>query len=355
MNLLFDHWGVIKVFLLTTLSFVVTIIWTPALTHYLYKYKLGKAIRVDPNTPIFSQLHSKKSGTPTMGGVLIWVTTLVLAVVLYYLSRWTGSPFFEKLNFLTRSQTLLPLGALVASALVGLVDDFFNVRRVGPKGGGLSMKHRLLIYTVIAVVGAWWFFYKLGWDLLHIPFLGDVNIGLWYIPIFIIVIVATSFSVNEIDGLDGLAGGTLLAAFAAYGAIAFAQGRLELAAFCGVIAGALLAFLWFNIPPARFFMGDTGAMSLGVTLGIVALLTNAVFFLPIIGLLFVIESGSVILQVFSKKFRGKKIFLSSPIHHHLEAIGWPEQKIVMRFWVIAAVTGVLGLVLYLVEAGYTLN
>ncbi len=349
MTPLFETWSVVKVFLLTTVAFIVTMVWTPALTHFLYKYKLGKQIRIDPNAPVFSALHQKKSGTPTMGGVLVWLTTLVIAVALFYAARWTNSPLLDKLNFLTRSQTLLPLGAFVASAVVGLVDDFFNIRRVGPRGGGLSMKHRLLVYTAIAIVGAWWFSFKLGWDILHIPFIGDISIGWWYIPIFIFVIVATSFSVNEIDGLDGLAGGTLLAAFGAYGIIAFAQGRIDLAAFCGVIVGALLAFLWFNIPPARFFMGDTGAMSLGVTLGIVALLTNAAFLLPIIGLLLVLESGSVILQVLSKKIRKKKIFLSSPIHHHLEASGWPEQKIVMRFWVIAAVMAVIGIVLELVD------
>jgi len=220
---------------------------------------------------------------------------------------------------------------------------------MGPKGGGLSMKHRLFIYAVIAAVGALWFYYKLDWDVFHVPFLGDFNVGLWYIPIFIIVIVATSFSVNEIDGLDGLSGGTLLAAFASFGAIAFLQGRTDLATFCAVIAGALLAFLWFNIPPARFFMGDTGAMALGVTLGIVAMLTNTALLLPIIGLLFALESVSVILQVLSKKIRKKKIFLSAPFHHHLEAIGWPEQKIVMRFWVVGAVMAVLGVIFYLVQ------
>ncbi|MFH1171565.1 MAG: phospho-N-acetylmuramoyl-pentapeptide-transferase [bacterium] len=341
--------AITKIFLLATIAFVVTVCWTPLLTHFLYKYKLGKTIRVDPNTPIFSQMHQKKSGTPVMGGLLIWVTTLVIALVFYSLAKWTTIPLFHQLNFLSRSQTLLPLGALVASALVGLVDDFFNVRRMGPKGGGLSMKHRLLIYTLIALVGAVWFFYKLDWDTFHIPFFGDLSVGIWYIPIFVFIIVASSFSVNEIDGLDGLSGGTLLSAFVAFGAIAFLQGRIELAAFCAVICGALLAFLWFNIPPARFFMGDTGAMSLGVTLGIVAMLTNTALLLPIIGLLFLLESLSVIVQVLSKKIRKKKVFLSAPFHHHLEAIGWPEQKIVMRFWVIGAVLSVLGVMFYIVQ------
>lgn len=352
MSVFLDHATIIKVFLLATASFVVTIAWTPLLSHYLYKYKLGKKIRVDSKTPIFSQLHKHKSGTPTMGGLLIWVTTAFLAVVLSLVTHWTGWRVFHWLNFLTRGQTLLPLGVLVLAALIGLIDDFLNIRRIGPKGGGLSIRHRLLMYSIVAVIGAWWFYYKLGWDLLHVPFLGDFNIGIWYIPIFIFVIVATAFSTNEIDGLDGLAGGTLLAAFTAFGAIAFAQGRVELAAFCGVIAGALLAFLWFNIPPARFMMGDTGSMSLGVTLGVVAMLTNTVFFLPIIGLLLVMESASVIIQLFARRFLKRKVFLSAPFHHHLEAIGWPEQKIVMRFWVIAAVTAVIGVVLFLVESTY---
>lgn len=351
MDIVQQHFPIIKIFFLTAVTFVVAIFWTPILTHVLYKHRLGKTIRVDPNAPVYSTLHQKKSGTPTMGGVLIWVTTLAVTLLFFFLARWSDVALFDRLNFLTRQQTLLPLGALVASALVGLVDDLLNVRKIGPKGGGLSMKHRFIVYTVIAAVGAWWFYIKLDWDLLHIPFVGEFSVGLWYIPMFIFVIVATAFSVNEIDGLDGLAGGTLLAAFAAIGAIAFAQGRTDLATLCGVIVGALLAFLWFNIPPARFFMGDTGAMSLGVTLGIVAMLTNTAFFLPVIGILFVLESLSVIIQVLSKKFRKKKVFLSSPIHHHLEAIGWSEEKIVMRFWVIAAVAATLGIALFLVEAG----
>jgi phospho-N-acetylmuramoyl-pentapeptide-transferase len=347
-----ELFGIIKIFFLTTLSFLAAILWTPALSHVLYKYRLGKQIRDGASAPIFSKLHQAKSGTPTMGGALIWGTVLLLAAVFYYGDLFVGGPFFRNFTFLTRGETLLPLGALVASAIVGLVDDYWNVRRIGPKGGGLTMRHRLLTYTAIAAVGAWWFYFKLDWDLIRIPFVDYFNIGWWYIPLFILVIVATSFSVNETDGLDGLAGGVLLSAFAAYAAIAFLQGKTDLAAFCGVIVGALLAFLWFNIPPARFFMGDTGAMSLGVTLGIVAMLTNTAFILPVIGFVFVLESASALLQMASKRFRGKKIFLSAPIHHHFEAIGWPEHKIVMRVWIIAGVTSVMGLILALADFGF---
>lgn len=340
--------AVIKILFLSAISFLVAFLWTPLLTSFLYKYKLGKQVRDASSAPIMSSLHQAKSGTPTMGGMLVWITTLVLALLFYYLDYFN----FIRFNFLTRSETLLPLGALVASAVVGLVDDWFNVKGWGPKGGGLSMKHRLLIYTLIAMVGAWWFYFKLGWDVFHVPFIGHMIIGWWYIPIFIFIIVATSFSVNETDGLDGLAGGTLLAAFVSYGAIAFLQGKYDLASFCGVISGSLLAFLWFNINPARFFMGDTGAMSLGVTLGIVAMLTNTALLLPIIGFLFVVESLSVIIQVLSKKIRRKKIFLSAPLHHHLEAIGWSEPKIVMRFWVISAVTAVSGLIIFMLDKAF---
>lgn len=342
-----DPIAIIKVFTLTTASFAAALIVTPLWASVLYRYKLGKSIRDQASAPIMAKLHAHKAGTPTMGGVIIWGTTLIVALGVWVIASYTGSGLFAQLNFLTRPQTWLPLGAFIASAAVGLADDFLNVYRIGPHGGGLQLRHKLLLYFLIALVGAWWFYFRLEWDVIHVPFLGDHQIGAWYIPFFILVIVGTAFSVNQTDGLDGLAGGTLAAAFAAYAAIAFSQGRYDLATLCGVIVGALLAFLWFNIPPARFFMGDTGSMSLGVTLGIVALLTNAALLLPVIGIVFVAEAFSTIAQLLSKKIRKKKIFISSPLHHHLEALGWPESKIVMRAWVISAVTAVGGVIISL--------
>src|SRR3989338_3103498 len=277
-----DTFTVIKVFGLTTLSFLVAILWTPLLTRLLYRYRLGKGIRDAEAAPVFAQMHAKKAGTPTMGGILVWGTTLLLVLFFSYLGRLFDGAL-SGLNFFSRSETLLPLGALIASALVGMIDDLFDVWRMGKNGGGLRMRHRFIIYGLIALVGAWGFFFKLDWTILHVPFFGNIDIGWWYIPFFLFVIIATAHSVNITDGLDGLAGGVLLTSFGAYGAIAFAQGRYDLSTFCGVIIGALLAFLWFNINPARFFMGDTGAMSLGVTLGIIAMLTNAALLLPIIG------------------------------------------------------------------------
>ena len=348
-----DSFVITKIFALTACSFILAMALTPLLTHYLYKYKLGKQIRLSEKSPIFSKLHHKKQGTPTMGGVIIWLTVLVVALVFFYLAKLFPETFFVRLNFLTRPETLLPLGVFICSAVVGLIDDLLGVKGIGPNGGGLNMKHRLLIYTAIASVGAFWFYYKLDWDVMHVPFLGNFEIDWWYIPIFIFIIVASSFSVNETDGLDGLAGGTLLTCFAALGAFSFILGKYDLATFCGVIAGALLAFLWFNINPARFFMGDTGAMSLGVTLGIVAMLTNTALLLPIIGFVLVMESLSVIIQLTVKKLgHGKKVFLSTPIHHHFEAIGWSEPKIVMRFWVISGVMAVAGLLIFLIDKGW---
>lgn len=344
---------IIKILLLSTSAFLFAGFITPLLTNFLYKHRLGKKIRNSGDTPIFSQLHAHKEGTPTMGGILIWGTVLFFALAFYFLSQVLPWSLLKNLNFLTRSETLLPLGALVASALIGLFDDWLDVRGKGSLGGGgLNMKHRLLIYVGIALIGALWFYFKLDWTVFHVPFLGNLEIAWWYIPVFIFVVVATAFSVNETDGLDGLAGGTLLIAFAAYGVVSFVMGRYELATFCGVIIGALLAFLWYNIPPARFYMGDTGSMSLGVTLAIIALLTNNALLLPFIGFIFMAESISVIIQLSSKKIRGKKVFLSAPIHHHFQALGWSESKIVMRFWVIAGVMAVAGLIIFLLDKNF---
>lgn len=342
---------IIRIILFSTLAFIFALLATPLLTNFLYKHKLGKKIRNSGDTPIFSQLHAHKAGTPTMGGILIWGTLLILILLFSFLADLMPLEIFKQLNFLSRAETVLPLGILILSALIGLFDDWLDVKGIG-KTGGLSVKHRLLIYTIIAAIGAWWFYFKLGWSTFHIPFLGNFAISFWYIPVFMFVIIATAFSVNETDGLDGLAGGSLLTAFAALGVISFALGKYDLAVFCAVIIGALLAFLWFNIPPARFYMGDTGAMSLGITLGVIAMLTNTALLLPIIGFLFVVESMSVIIQVLSKKIRKKKVFKSAPIHHHFQAIGWSEAKIVMRFWVISAVTAGIALMIFLVDRSF---
>jgi phospho-N-acetylmuramoyl-pentapeptide-transferase len=341
---------VVKIFILTTLSSFMAFAITPLVAYFLYKYNLGKQIRTEESAPIFHSLHKKKEGTPTMGGIIIWFTLLVIMFLFYLIYIFFPESGVAFLNFFSRSQTLLPLGALVATAIIGLWDDYLGVRKIGAKGGGLSMKKKLLIYFGISLIGALWFFFKLDWDILHIPFVGNFEIGWWIIPLFTFVVAATSFSVNETDGLDGLAGGLLLVCFATFGVISFLQGSYDLASFCAVIVGALVTFLWFNIPPARFFMGDTGSMSLGITLGIIAMLTNTLLYLPLIAFIFILESLSVIIQLTSKRFRkGKKVFLSTPLHHHFEAQGWSEAKIVMRAWLLSGILSVFALIIYLFD------
>lgn len=343
------NYALIKILTLTFLSFSLSLLLTPFLTNFLYRYRLGKNIRNDGTTPIYSKLHAQKAGTPTMGGALVWGTTLLLVFIFWFLDRKLGFEYFHRFNFLTRKETLLPVGAFFGASLVGLVDDFLDVRQKGHKGRGLSFRFKVWLYAFVAIIGAWWFYFKLDFTSIRIPFLGNFDLGWWFIPFFILVVVGVSFSVDLADGLDGLAGGVLMIAFFCYTIIAFIQGRENLATLISVVCGSLLAFLWFNVFPARFFMGDTGAMGMGVLLAIVAFLTNTVFLLFFIGFIFFIEAASTIMQIFSKRFFGKKIFLSTPIHHHFEALGWPETKVTMRFWIISAVMGIFGVIIYLLD------
>jgi len=336
----------VRVLGISMLAFTLAMFFTPFVTNLLLKFHFHKQIRVSSETPIFAKLHAKKEGTPTMGGVIIWGTVLLLALLFFVLAKFFGG-FWSDFNFVDRAQTYLPIATMLIAALLGLADDVLGTLRIGPHGGGLRISQKLIMYLLVAIVGALWFYYRLQWSVLNIPFVGNVEIGWWYIPLFVFIIVASAFSANETDGLDGLAGGVLLFAFVALTVVAFALGRFHLAVFSGATVGALLAFLWFNIYPARFFMGDTGAMSLGITMGVIAMLTNTTLLLPFFGVILVLESLSVIIQVISKKLRnGKKIFLSTPIHHHFEALGWPETKVTMRFWIISAIFSTLGLVLF---------
>lgn len=343
-----ELFAILRALFLAILAFALAMAWTPFLSWSLFHYKIHKRIRNTGATPVYSALHATKAGTPTMGGILVWLTAAVI-IGFFWLLAYLAPNMFTSLNFLSRRETWLPLAALLAAAFVGVVDDLMNVWGIGDHSGGLRMRHRVILYSIIAAVGAWWFFVKLGFNSIHIPLFGDITIGFWYVPVFFFIIVATSFSVDLTDGLDGLAGGVILIMLATYSAIAFALGRYDLMAFTSVLAGALLAFLWFNVYPARFIMGDTGAMSLGVVLGILAMLTNTALLLPIIGFVLVLESLSDIVQISSRKLFGRKVLLSAPIHHHLEASGWPEPKVVMRFWMISAVMSLLGLSIFLID------
>ncbi len=342
------------------LGFLIAFVVTPLWTNILFRYGIG--IRIKEHSvqgeklSVVNRLHAKKAGTPTMGGVIVWVAVLVLAFASEYLfssvAQWVGSASVAKLDFLSRSQTWLPLSVLVSAGLLGLVDDYMSVRKKGTnKGGGMRFALRFWWLIAIAGAGAWWFYSKLGWDSIHVPAVGDFTIGWWYIPLFIFVILFSAISSNETDGLDGLNGGILLFAFASFAFISFFQNRMDLAAFCAAVAGALLAFLWFNVYPARFFMGDTGAMALGTTLGVVAMLTNSAIILFLIVFIYLLESGSVVIQLFSKRFLKRKVFLAAPLHHHFEAKGWPEPKVVMRAWVVTGITSIVGTVIGIIGMG----
>lgn len=336
----------IRALIMFALAFVVALFITPFVSHFLDRYSLKKKnIRDEKSAPIFHGLHKGKAETPTMGGVIIWLTVLGIALF-FWAARGLFDGFANYFNFVNRAETYLPLAALFFAAIVGLFDDVFGLLGKGPRGGGLSVIQKLVLYTLVAGLGAWWFYFKLGFDVLYLPFIGYVTLGVWYIPFFIFVLVAAANAANLTDGLDGLAGGTLFFAFSALSVVAFVLGRYDLAVMNAAILGALLAFLWFNIYPAKFFMGDTGSMSLGITLGVMAMLTNTALFLPFFAFILVIETISVIIQVASKKIRKKKIFLSTPIHHHFEALGWPESTVTMRFWIISAVMTIFGLVLF---------
>lgn len=338
-----------KVFSLSTVAFLMGSALSPLLLKLLAKFKMRKQIREESTAPVFVSMHKSKSGTLTGGGILVWGITVILTVLMYLISKLFPDSKISFLNFLSRKETWLPLGALIGAALVGLVDDYINVRGLIPKVGGITVKWKLVIYTAIAFIGALWFYFKLGFDIIHVPFFGNFYIGWWYIPFFILVVVATTFSVNEIDGLDGLAGGTVFPALASYAVISLVLGRVDLATFVMVIVGALLSFLWINIPPAKAFMGDTGAVALGITLGVVAMLTNYSLLLPIFGIVLVGESLSVIIQKISKKFFHKKIWISTPIHHHFQAKGMAEHTITMKFWIVSFMSAIVGLVIFFLD------
>jgi len=331
----------LRVFWLTALSFTVAMAFTPLLTDYLYAHKVWKKPRdtaiTGEKASVFQQLHAEKHKRhiPTMAGVMIWGVVLVVNVIFN----------------LDRAGTWLPLGIMVAAGLLGLVDDYVNIRWIGGGIKGIRTSLKLAVQLVIAAAGAWWFFSKLGFDMLHVPGLGDYSLGLWYIPLFMLVIVSATNAVNFTDGLDGLAGGLLGIVFTAYSVIALTQGNIPLSAFCGTMVGAVLAYTWFNIYPARFLMGDTGSLATGATLGTVAMLTNTAIPLIVIAGVFVLDALSSVIQILSKRLFGRKVFLVAPFHHHLEAIGWPETKVTMRLWVIGAVMAFVGLIIALFGRG----
>ena len=321
-------------------SFLLAMFLTPIYTHFAYKYKFWKKQKEKTadgkDLPIMRKLHAHKFKRvfPTMAGIVGVVTVAVVTFTC---------------NF-DRGQTWLPLAGFLGGAIVGLIDDAINVFGDGHGAAGLRAPVKFAMITVVGLVLGWFFAVKLGWSSIHIPFIGE-----WAIPEFLMIaifafaVVATSNAVNISDGLDGLAGGLSMIAYGAYAVIAIFQGQAMLGAFCLTVVGWLLSYVWFNVPPARFMMGDVGSFALGAGLGVVSMMTNAFFLLPIIGLLFVVEAGSSLLQLTWKRVFKRKLFISAPIHHHLEAKGWGEAKIVMRFWVIAGIMALIGI--FMASAG----
>ncbi len=322
-------------FLLSLGAFLLAMMLTPLYTFVAYKYRFWKRQRTESTTgevlQVFTKLHANKfkRNIPTMAGAIF---VFAIAFVTFFFN-------------LDRQETWLPLAALVGGAAVGLLDDIINIRGQGKGVAGLRSQLKFLMITTIGVGLGWFFHVKLGIDTVHIPFIGDLALGWLIVPLFAFAVVAAGNAVNISDGLDGLAGGLAAIAFGAFGVIALLQGTPIMAGFCFTVVGALLSYLWFNIYPARFFMGDVGSFALGTSLGVVAMLTDTLLLLPVIGIVFVAEAGSSLIQIVSKKVFKRKVFISAPVHHHLEATGWPETKITMRFWVIAAVAACLGVML----------
>jgi len=329
--------GLISTFILSVCAFLLAMMLTPVYTHLAYRFKFWKKQRTASTTgerpEIFLKLHAEKfkRNVPTMAGV-IFVAAIIIVTLFFNLDR---------------GQTWLPLAALIGGAAVGLLDDIINVRGSGKGVAGLRSSLKFIMIALIGIVLGWFFFTRIGATAVHIPFLGTFSLGWGIIPLFAFIVVATGNAVNISDGLDGLAGGLTSISFGAFGVIALLQSQFLLAGFCFTVVGALLSYLWFNIFPARFMMGDVGSFALGASLGVVAMLTDTLFLLPIIGIVFVIEAGSSLIQIFSKKVFKRKIFISAPVHQHLQAVGWPETKVTMRFWVIADVAAFIGVLLAL--------
>ncbi len=300
--------------------------------------------------PITQKLHNdEKILVPRMGGIIVWVSVILSAGSLWLVARFFPGPITSKLEFINRTQTWLPFFSFFVGAIVGLIDDLYAVAdKYDQKAGGLSVKKRLAIVAGMGLIGGWWFMMKLGVSHIFVPFYGQWEIGWWFLALFVFVMLGT-YAGGVIDGIDGLSGGVFAAIFSAYGLIALAQNQIDLSAFCFVIVGGTLAFLWFNIPPARFYLSDTGAMALTMALGVVAFLADQVAVLPIIAFPLVATAGSTTLQLLSKKFRhGKKIFLVAPLHHHFQAIGWPGYKVTMRYWILSVMFAVAGTIIALV-------
>ena len=333
---------------LAGLAFVVTVILGRPVVTLLRHLKFGKEIRADG-----PQMHLVKRGTPTMGGVIISLSAVLITLVF---------------NTVGRLSMLLPIGVLLAAATLGAVDDLMTlaerdkegrmpewVRALIQRSGAFGMTARLKFLWLLglAVIAAVILYGPLDLHHIYVPFLGRYDIGPLYLPLVVFAIIGTANGVNFTDGLDTLAGGTAAIAFCAYGIIAYVQGQVGVVTFCFTMVGTLMGFLWFNAHPAEVFMGDTGSLALGAALATAAFMTGQWLLLPVVGLVFMLETTSVMLQVAWFKWTrhrygtGRRLFKMTPLHHHFELSGWSETQVTMRFWMLGMMAGLIGVALAL--------
>jgi phospho-N-acetylmuramoyl-pentapeptide-transferase len=349
-----------KVLLPALISFVIGVTVAPAVGRFLVTHKLWKKKNVKKTidgkeATITATLHNdEKAPVPRLGGVVVWFSVFATALLFWCIAKVAPTAFTTKLDFISRNQTWLPLMAMLVGALVGAVDDLLVVEAFKGKlnsyvGGGLSFPVRLLAVSSLGLFAGWWFYAKLGVDSVYMPFYGDVHLGGFLFILFFVLVTLATFSTGVIDGVDGLSGGVMSAVFTAYGMIAYAHGQVNIAALCFVIVGGIMAFLWFNIPPALFYLTETGMLALSLSLSVIAFLTDAVLYLPIIAFPLMMTTVSVILQLIWKRVFKKKLFLVAPLHHHFQAKGWPSYKVAMRYWIVSYMCALLGVVIVLVS------
>lgn len=344
---------IINVLLPALLTFTVGILITPIVTHFLYKHKAwkkqgGKIAMGGHEAVEFNRLKgATETSTPRMGGIVIWGSVIITLVLTYLLASVFPSSFFADLDYLTRSQTLIPATSLIIGAIIGFLNDFYDVAH---EGKGLKLSIRLGLITLLSGLLGWWFYTKLGVTGVNIPFDGTLELGLLIIPFFILLTLML-YASGVIDGIDGLSGGVFASIFAAYTGIAIVQSQFDLAVFCATVVGGTMAFLWFNIPPARFWMTETGSMSLTLSLATVVFMTdslgdgNGISLLLIVGLPLIATVASNVVQVSYRKMTGRKLLRIAPLHHHFEAIGWPSYKVTMRYWIISIFCAVIGVII----------
>lgn len=343
----------LKVLLPAIFAFLVGIAITPIVTHYLYTYKVWKktggktAIGGSAATEFNRLKATEETKTPRMGGIVIWGSVFLTVALIAILGSAFPHTIFAELDYFSRSQTWIPLTVLALGAAFGFLNDFYDVTH---RPEGVRLRTRIVLISLLAALIGHWFYTKLGVTSIGIPFGGELAIG-WLIIPFFVVMTNALYASGVIDGIDGLSGGVFASVFIAYAGVAYTQSQFDIAALSATISGAILAFLWFNIPPARFWMTETGSMALTLTLAVIVFMTDnlgdghGIALLFVIGLPLVATVLSNVIQLTYRRATGRKFFRIAPLHHHFEAIGWPSYKVTMRYWIISIICAILGIAL----------